>query len=256
MEQMTYSPKLIKRSFNLPSKSVFIINLYASFPSLTLKETANFHGRREEPSFDLMKIEIQWRVSLNIPGTFNWKWQVGSLGRATVVAHVMFPCLQIRDLIIVDYQKDGNKSKHLPLFFFVAKLCLKKEALRLSLVKSVQTYFSSSRQLAERISKVFPRSFRTNSCSEVKCTSLWVVTYTLYCMAANMNGMKKVIQGEKLFIQQSYNSGIEATVINKRKQFTYVHKEHNMRFPFVKWCNVLQRLFSVKERHQNWFWNI
>ena len=72
-------------------------------------------------------------------------------------------------------------------------------------------------------------------------------------MAADMNGIKKVIQGEKVFIQQSHNLSIEATGINKLKQFTYVHKEHSMRFPFVKWCNVLQRLFSVKERHQKQF---
>lgn len=55
------------------------MNLYTSFPSLTLKETANFHGWGEGSSFELMKTETQLKVSLNIPGTFNWKWQVGSL---------------------------------------------------------------------------------------------------------------------------------------------------------------------------------
>jgi len=69
---------------------------------LLFSETVNFHGQREEPSFDLMKIEIQFRGSLNIPVTFIWKWRVGSLWGVTVVAHVMFPCLQIRDLIIGD----------------------------------------------------------------------------------------------------------------------------------------------------------
>lgn len=33
------------------------MNLYASFPSLILKKTANFHGWREEPSFDLMELK-------------------------------------------------------------------------------------------------------------------------------------------------------------------------------------------------------
>lgn len=67
------------------------MNLYTSFPSFILKETANFHEWGEGSSFELMKTEIQLKVSLNIPGTFNWKWQVGSLWRAAVVAHVMFP---------------------------------------------------------------------------------------------------------------------------------------------------------------------